>query len=249
MHRAGHVPRLGVTERPLPRGTGALPRAPGLAQVALALTPGHPVRDVPQQGLAELAHRLRAEPELAVGAALEVARVAQRLLQLLQGAGIDRGPVTQLAGQLVEVEVVHPGAAVRLGELLGERVEVGEVLEYAGPVAEAQPLLAVEAFRPTPVLTGAEGLQVAVELGQRLHQLGAAERLGREGVQLVALLLGHRVAHPLGGGRPLGEGVQQLLDVAGVLGEEVAVLVHELVANCSANCRCPRRAGAPRAAR
>ena len=46
--------------------------------------------------------------------------------------------------------------------------------------------------------------------------------------QLRALLGGHRVHHPLGGGRPLGQGVDQLVDVLRVLGEEVAVLVHEV---------------------
>ena len=86
--------------------------------------------------------------------------------------------VAELAGQLLQVEVVHPRTAVRLGELLGEVVEVGEVLEHAGAVAEAEPLLPVEAFGPAPVLAGAQRLEVPVELGERLHQLGAAERLG-----------------------------------------------------------------------
>ncbi len=106
------------------------------------------------------------EPELAVGAALEVAGVAQRLLELLQGARVDGGLVAELAGELVEVDVVHPGAAVGLGELLGEVVEVGEVLEHAGAVAEAEPLLAVEPLRAAPVLAGAQRLQVVVELGE-----------------------------------------------------------------------------------
>ena len=156
------------------------------------------------------------------------------------------GLVAQLAGQLVEVDVIHPGAAVRLGELLGEVVEVGEVLEHAGAVAEPEALLATELLRAAPVLAGAQRAQVVVELAQRLHQLGAAERLRGQGIELVALLLRHRVAHPLRGGGALREGVHQLVDVLRVLREEVAVLVHEVGEVLR---RCPRRGGACRAAR
>ena len=77
------------------------------------------VGDVAQQRLAELAHRLGGQPELAVGGALEVAGVAQRLLQLGERAGVDGRLVAELAGELVEVDVVHPGAVVGLRELLG----------------------------------------------------------------------------------------------------------------------------------
>ncbi len=83
----------------------------------------------------------------------------------------------ELAGERVEVEVVHAGAAVGLRELLGELVEVGEVLEDAGAVAEPESLalslaLAVtELLGAAPVLPGAQPLEVGVEAGQRLHQL------------------------------------------------------------------------------
>ena len=167
--------------------------------------------------------------QLAVGAAPQRAARRAAPLELLQGAGVDGGLVAELAGQLVEVDVVDPGAAVGLGELVGEVVEVGEVLEHAGAVAEAEALLAVEALRAAPVLAGPQRLEVGVEPGQRLHQLRRAERLRRELHQLLALLGAHRVEHPLGGGGALGQGVEQLVDVLRVLREEVAVLVHELL--------------------
>ena len=177
--RAGDVPRLGVAERPLAGRARQLAGRTGLAHVALTLATAHPGGDVLEQRLAELAHRLRAQLELAVAGALEVAGVAQRLLEPLQRAGVDGGLVAELPGQLVEVDVVEPGAVVGLRELLGEVVEVGEVLEDAGAVAEPEPLLAVEALRPAPVLAGAQRLQVRVELRQLLHQLRRAERLLR----------------------------------------------------------------------
>ncbi|CAB4712892.1 unannotated protein [freshwater metagenome] len=227
--RAGDVPRLGVAEGPLAGRAGALAGRTGLVHVALTLTARHPLGDVAQQGLAELAHRLGRELELAGRVPLEGAGVAQRALELLQGPGVDGGLVAELAGEGVEVEVVHPGAAVRLRELVGEGVEVGEILEDTGAVAEAEALLAVHPLGAAPVLPRSQRLQVAVELRERLHQLGAAEGLRGQRVELRALLGGHRVAHPLGGGGALGERVEQLVDISWALGEEVAVLVHELV--------------------
>ncbi len=143
-------------------------------------------------------------------------------------SGVDRGAVAELTGQLVQVDVVEPGAGVGLGELVGQVVEVRQILEYAGSVAQAQPLLPVEALGTAPVLTGPERLEVGVHPSQGLHQLRRTERLGGELHQLLALLGGHRVEHPLGGGGALGEGVEQLVDVLRVLGEVVPVLVHEL---------------------
>ena len=105
----------------------------------------------PEQRLAELAHRLRRQPELAVGAALEVAGVAAAPAPARPGSGRRRRPASpSWRAELVEVDVVQPGAAVGLGELLGQVVEVGQVLQHAGAVAEPEPLLAVEVARSRP---------------------------------------------------------------------------------------------------
>jgi hypothetical protein len=227
--RPRDVPGLGVAEGPLTGGPGKLTRGTRQPQVALTLPSREPVGDVTQQRLAELAHRLRREPQLAVGVALEVAGVAQRTLELLQGSRTDRGLVTELAGERVEVDVVHPRPVVRLRELLGERVELGEVLEDTGAVAEPEALLAAELLGTAPVLAGPQRLEIAVEAVQGVHQLRAAERLRGQRHQLLALLGRHRVEHPLGGRGALGERVEQLVDVLRVLREVVPVLVHELV--------------------
>ncbi len=100
------------------------------------------------------------------------------------------------------------GAAVGLRELVGEGVELGEVLQDAGPVAEAQPLLAVEPLTARPVLAGAQGLEVGVELAQLPHQLGRPERLGAELHELLALLGAHRVEHPLRGSNTMSPGTR-----------------------------------------
>ena len=207
------------------------PAAPAARQLPLALPAGHPLGDVAQQRLAELPHGLRAEPVPAVGAAVEVAAVAQRPLELLQRPGVDRGAVTELPGQRLEVEVGVEGApTLGLRELVGELVELGEVLQHPGSVAEAESLTALELLRAAPGLTGPQRLQVGVHPGQLLGQRRRPEGLLGELRQLLPLLGGHRVEHPLGGGRALGEAVEELLDVLGTPvrpREEVSVSTHE----------------------
>ena len=73
------------------------------------------------------------------------------------------------------------------------------------------------------------GPAAARPAGERLGEPRVAERLLRQLHQLVALASAHRVEHPLGGGGPGGEQVDQLLGVLRVLREELAVLGHELV--------------------
>ena len=92
------------------------------------------------------------------------AGVAQRLLQPLQGAGVDHRVGPELARQLLEVEVVQLRALVGLRELLRQGVEVGEVLEHAGAVAEPEPVLPVHPLRAAPVLAGSQGSQAVVQL-------------------------------------------------------------------------------------
>ena len=117
---------------------------------------------------------------------------------------------------------------MRLGELLAQRVEPRDVLQHAGAVTEAEALLAAELLGPAPVLAGTQRLQGAVEPGQGLHQPGRAEGLGGQLHELLALLRGHRVEQSLCRSGPLGQRVDELVDVLRPLGEEVAVAVHEV---------------------
>ena len=87
-----------------------------------------------------------------------------------QRAGVDGCLVAELAAQRVEVDVVHPGAGVLLAQLLGEGVELGEVLQDAGAVTEAESLIAAERLATVPVLAGSQCAQGGVEASQRLLQ-------------------------------------------------------------------------------
>ena len=226
---AGDVPGFGVAELPGPTGAGLLPRGAGHPGVPAALPAGELLGGVAQQRPPEPPHGLRRELQVPVGAALEEAAVVHGLFNLRERPRGDGRVLPQLAGQCLQVQVIQPGAVVGLGELLGEFVQFGEVLQHAGAVAEAQPLLAVELFGTGPVLAGAQRLQVGIELAQLCHKLRRAERLGGELHQFRPLLGGHGAQHPLGGGRALGQRVDQLLDRLRVLREELAVFGHELL--------------------
>ncbi len=129
----------------------------------------------------------------------------------------------------VQVDVLEPGSGIALRELLGQRVELPELLQRPGGLAHAQRVVAAEPPAAVPVLAGAQTLQLGVQLGHGLGQPRVAERLLGQLHQLGPLLGAHRVEHPLRGRRPLREQVDELLGVARVLREELAVLGHELV--------------------
>ena len=155
-HRAGDVPGLGVTELPCPaRPAGLTGSARGAGRHVTGPV-REPPGDVAQQRAAELTHRSRRQAQGAVGRAGEVAAVAQRLLERREGPGVDGRLVTELAGEGVEVDVVHAGAGVRLRQLVGEAVELRDVLQHPGAVTEPESLLAAELLGAVPVLTRAQ---------------------------------------------------------------------------------------------
>ena len=126
-HGAGDVPRFGVPERPRPRRARQLTGRPGSTGLTLAVPSRKLLGDIAKRGLTELAHRLRRQPPLAVGAAVQEALVHQRAFQLGQRAGVDGGLVAELTGQHVQVDIVHRGAGVALRELLGKLFQLADI--------------------------------------------------------------------------------------------------------------------------
>ena len=129
---------------PRPRRPGQLTRGPGTPGLAFAVAARKLLRHIAQRGLAELAHRLGRQPPLAVGAAIEEALVHQRLLQLGQRPGVDGGLVAQLAGQHVQVDVVHGGAGIALRKLLGQLLELADIGQRLGALPHAHRVVAGE---------------------------------------------------------------------------------------------------------
>ena len=70
--------------------------------------------------------------------------------------------------------------------------------------------------------------QVVGQLRHLRGQVGVGHRVAHQLAELLALLGRQRRHHPVGGGLPAGQRVDQLVDVLRVLREQVAVLVHEL---------------------
>ncbi|MBW0106233.1 transporter substrate-binding domain-containing protein [Pseudonocardia sp. KRD-291] len=155
---ARHRPGLGVAERPRPGGPGRLARGPGPAGLPLALTAPDPVGDVAQHRLPEPAQRLRREHQRAVRRALEQSLTLQLTLQVGQRPRVDGGLRAECLGERVEVDVLHPRAGVALRELLGQRVELAQLLHRAGGLAHPHRVVPAETTGALPVLAGAHAL-------------------------------------------------------------------------------------------
>ena len=91
-------------------------------------------------------------------------------MELAQRSRVDGRLRPELARDRVEVDVVHAGAVVGLRKLIGELVEVGEVVHDADALAHTERVVARELRRAAPVLAGSQRLQVGVELGEGLHE-------------------------------------------------------------------------------
>ena len=66
--------------------------------------------------------------------------------------------------QSVDIDVVEGGPVVLLRELIAQVLEIGDVLQRAGAVAEPHAVLSAKALRSVPVLIGTRLLQVSIEL-------------------------------------------------------------------------------------
>ncbi len=104
-------------------------------------------------------------------------------------------------------------------QLLGQLLQLRDIGQRLGAFTHAERVVAGELLGARPVFTGPRGLQIGVQSAARLHQRRRPKGLLRQRIQLGALLSAEGV----------GQRVQQFLDIARVLREELAVLVHEVV--------------------
>ena len=141
---SGDVPGFGVAELPRPGGPGQLsgrPRAPGFPfAVSARKLLGH----IAQRRLPELAHGLRRQSPLSVRPSVQETLIHQCAFQLGQRAGVDGGLVAELAGQRVEVDVVHGGPGVALRKLLGQLLEFADIGQRLRALAHAEWVVAGE---------------------------------------------------------------------------------------------------------
>lgn len=121
------------------RGPRHLSSRPTDVCVPLSAACRQPVGRVPEQGLSECAHRLRAQPQPPVLAASQGPRRHQCRLQVLQRPDLGSGLIPEQPLQDVQVDIAQRRVRVGLRQLVDEAVEVGDVLEHTRPVAEHGP--------------------------------------------------------------------------------------------------------------
>ncbi len=165
-----------------------------------------------QRGLAEPAYGPRGEPQPVVAAA-EVALLLQLALQVPQGPEVPGGLRAEPLLQQVHVDVVQGRAGLTLAELGLQGLQVGQLGHGLDGVAVAQRLSAgPHPRRGVPVQPGPQRPQVVAQLSHLGGEVGVTQRLAHQLAELLALLRAERGQHPLRGGLPAGQRVDQLLD-------------------------------------
>ena len=121
-----------------------------------------------------------------------------------------------------------PGAGGVAQQVL-QLVEVAELLHGLHGLAHAHRVAALELVALTPPHLREHRLQVLAELTHLPAQVHVFEQLIAELLQLGTLLGRHRVHHRLHRGHAPGHLLEQLVEGLGILREEVAELLHELL--------------------
>ena len=108
-----------------------------------------------------------------------------------------------------------------------ERVDVAELVEHAAHLAERHRLVAAERHALAPAHLRERVAQVLAELVDLPPQIHVVEQRVRELLELRALLGRHRVEHLLHLRHRARHLLEQLVERLRVVGEEVAVAIHE----------------------
>ena len=223
------VDRQFVAEHPRPAEPGRLVGRAGPPIVVVPRPRGLELGEHPTQGrLAEPAYRpgRQAQPVVAAG---QEALLLQLALQIPQRPEVARRLRSEPLLQHLDIDVVQGRAGVRLGQLGLQRLQVGELGHRLDRRAVAQRLPAgPHPRRRVAVQAGSQRPQVVSELGHLGGEVGVGQSLAHQLTELFTLLGAQRCQHPLGRCLPPGQRVDQLLDGLGPLGEELAVLVHEV---------------------
>jgi hypothetical protein len=202
--------------------------AGALDLVATQLVAGQLREEVGQRVATDLAEPLGRElqPTLGVVDETGVLELLGELRELLEAAG---GIVAQQLAGPVQVHLGQRAGARRPAQHLLQLVEVAELVEHLRGLGEAERVLAGEVVAPVPAHLREELLEVAAQLVHLPAQVHVLEQRLGQALQLRPLLRRHRVEHRLHRGHPLGHELEQLVEGLGVLREEVAVALHELL--------------------
>ena len=206
--------------------------SPACAGVVLVVVAGSAVgqlgEDLAQRGLAQPAHGLRGQLQLAVRA-LQVALPLELALDLPQRLHVVDGLPAECAADRFLVDVVQPRAWVVLAQRVLQVGQVGELGQRRGRVAEPERLVAGHPRLRRPWSMSGRRARSESPAGTSRGQARVFERLRHEPGELVALGVGERVEQALGRRHPAHQRVHELLEVGRGVGEHVAELGHEVV--------------------
>ena len=147
------------------------------------------------------------------------------------GQALERlgGVVAEQVAHAVHVGLGQRAGVGRVAQQVLELVEVAQLLHRLHRLAHAERVLALEVVGLVPALLREQLAQVTAELVHLPAQVHVVEQLVGQLLQLGPLLGRHRVEHRLHRRHPLGQLLEQLVERLGVLREEVAELLHELL--------------------
>ena len=194
-HGPAHVPRLRVPELPGPGRPGLLAGDPGHPCVPLTGPPRQAGGRIAQEGLPQAAQRRRRQTQVAVRGTPQVSGVAHPLLDLSEHPRVRDGVASQVLLEAGQVQVGQGGARVGLTQLMGEAVELCDVLHDPGALAQTQRFVPAEGLPAAPVQLRPQSPQATVHPIELLLQLRRAERLLGQLGELRPLLVRHRGEH------------------------------------------------------
>ena len=179
-----------------------------------------------QRVLTEPAHALGGELDPALSL-LDEARVGEHAGDLGHAVQARRGVVAEQLSDPLDVGLCQSTGVRRAAHELLELVEVAELAHQRGGARHVERVHALELIAVPPPRVGHGLAEVLPELLDLPAQVHVLEQLVRQLLQLRTLLGRHRVEHRLRRGHATCHHLEQLVEGLGVLGEEVAVALHE----------------------
>ena len=186
------------------------------------------LEEVLERPLADTAQSLRRELEAAL-ALLDETGLLEARGQLLQLRKRRRGVLADEVPHAVEIDLGERSRLRRPRQHLLELVELTQTLEHVCRLGQPEALAAAEGHPPVPLLAREGRPQVPAETVDLPREVHVAQQLVHEPLQLGPLAGRHRREHRRGGRHPLRQLLEQLVEVLRVAGEQVAVLLHELL--------------------
>ena len=169
-------------------GSGPLVGGAGALVVVVASSGRLEVREDPPQGRLPKASQCLGRHRDAVAVPLEVTLSLELALQLTQRPQVLYRRGGELALHRLDVDIVEARARILLGQLVVQRVQIGEIGHRADCLSVPERLVTADIGGSATAEARPQRLQVVVQLGQLALEIEVAERLRHQLRQLVTLV-------------------------------------------------------------